>query len=56
MDDVDAGKYVRKLNGMTNTAVFYNPPHVEIMGAFDAGVGYSSIEIRSSEVMMIDIK
>jgi hypothetical protein len=56
MDDADASKYARKLDGMTNTPIFISTRDVEIMGAFDAAVGYNNIEIRSGEVMMIDIK
>jgi hypothetical protein len=56
MDDADASKYARKLDGMTNTPLFNSAKDIEIMGAFDDAVGYNNVEIRSGEVMMIDIK
>ena len=56
MDDADASWYSRKLDAMTNTPIFISTRDVEIMGAFDAAVGYNNIEIRDGEVMMIDSK
>lgn len=56
MDDADASRYSRKLDGMSNTPLFNSNKDIEIVGAFDANVGYNNIEIRGSEVMMIDNK
>jgi hypothetical protein len=52
-DDVDAGKYSRKLGGMTNTAIAIGE---DIYGAFDAEIGYNNVEIRGNEFMNIDAK
>lgn len=52
-DDVDAGKYSRRLGGMRNTAVITND--VYVAGEFyDAG--YNNVEIRESLFLMVDKK
>jgi hypothetical protein len=52
-DDVDAGKYSRKLGGMTNTAIAIGE---DIYGAFDSEIGHNNVEIRGNEFMSIDAK
>lgn len=52
-DDVDAGKYSRKLGGMTNPAIAIGE---DIYGAFDSEIGYNNVEIRGSEIIQIDEK
>ena len=52
-DDVDAGKFSRKLGGMQNSALNTKQ---SIMGKFDAQVGENNIEIRSSLFLTIDAK
>jgi len=52
-DDVDAGKFSRKLGGMQNSAVQTNN---SIMGSFDEGVGQNNVEIRSGLFLTIDAK
>lgn len=52
-DDVDAGKFSRKLGGMQNSAVSTSN---SIMGSFDAQVGENNIEIRSGLFLTIDAK
>ena len=52
-DDADASKYSKRLSGYTNTAI---PTGRDIWGEIDLEVGYNNIEIRDSEIMMIDAK
>jgi hypothetical protein len=52
-DDVDAGKFARKLGGMQNIAVSTSN---SIMGSFDEQVGENNIEIRSGLNLTIDQK
>lgn len=52
-DDVDAGKFSRKLGGMQNSAI--NTSN-SIMGSFDEEVGENNIEIRSGLFLTIDQK
>ncbi len=52
-DDVDAGKYSRKLGGMTNTAIVTGE---DIYGTFDSEIGHNNVEIRGNEFMSIDAK
>jgi hypothetical protein len=54
-DDVDANKFSRKLGGMTNTALV-SSTDTEILGSFDASVGYNNVEIRGSLFLTIDAK
>ena len=54
-DEVDANKFSRKLGGMTNTALVSNTD-TEILGSFDASVGYNNVEIRGSLFLTIDTK
>jgi hypothetical protein len=53
-DDVDASKFERKLDGMTNTAI---PASITtIVGEFDSAVGYNNVEIREGLFLTIDAK
>ena len=54
-DDVDASKFSRKLGGNLNTALV-SSADTEIIGSFDASVGYNNIEIRESLFLTIDSK
>lgn len=54
-DDVDSSKYARKLGGDTNTAIV-SSNDTEIVGSFDASIGYNNVEIRSSLFLTIDAK
>ena len=53
-DDVDASKFERKLDGMTNTAIGVSI--TTILGDFDIPVGYNNVEIRSRMFLTIDAK
>lgn len=53
-DDVDASKFERKLDGMTNTPVFGSV--IDIVGTADSGVGYNNVEIRKGFFLVIDAK
>ena len=54
-DDVDSSKYARKLGGDTNTALV-SSKDTEIIGSFDASIGYNNVEIRSALFLTIDAK
>jgi hypothetical protein len=54
MDDANANKYARKLGGITNPPL-KNATAVDIYGTFYQ-VGGNNVEIRESEVMMVDAK
>jgi hypothetical protein len=53
MDDVDGGKFSRKLGGMQNNAI---PGGEDIHGTFDSNIGENNVEIRGSEIIQIDAK
>lgn len=53
-DDVDASKFERKLDGMTNTPVFNSA--VDIVGDSEIEVGYNNVEIRKGFFLVIDAK
>jgi hypothetical protein len=53
-DDVDASKFERKLEGMTNTAI--GNSITSIIGELDPEVGYNNVEIRSRMYLTIDAK
>lgn len=54
-DDVDAGKFSRKLNGMTNDAIVSKNVTV-VLGGYDPEVGENNVEIRSGMFLTIDAK
>jgi hypothetical protein len=54
-DDVDAGKFSRKLNGMQNDAIF-SKNDTTVLGGYDPKVGENNVEIRSSMFLTIDAK
>jgi hypothetical protein len=54
-DDVDAGKYARKLEGMQNTAIITTQDTV-VLGEFDTEVLDNNIEIRAQLLLTIDAK
>jgi hypothetical protein len=53
MDDVDGGKFSRKLGGMQNTAIATGE---DIHGTFDPAIGHNNVEIRGNEFISIDAK
>jgi hypothetical protein len=55
VDDVNANKYSKKLGGMANTALA-SSADTEVLGRFDASVGYNNVEIRGSLFLTIDAK
>jgi hypothetical protein len=55
MDDANANKYARKLGGITNPPL-KNATAVDIYGTFNPAVGGNNVEIRESEIMMVDAK
>ena len=54
-DDVDASKFSRKLDGMTNDALVTGK-ETDIIGAYDNLVGKNNVEIRASLFLTIDAK
>jgi hypothetical protein len=54
-DDVDAGKYTRKLSGMQNDALVAGNETI-ILGEYESSVGKNNIEIRQSMFLSIDAK
>ena len=54
-DDVDAGKYVRKLSGMQNDALV-SGIETTIAGEYMSSVGQNNIEIRQALLLSIDAK
>lgn len=54
-DDVDAGKYTRKLSGMQNDALVSGIETI-IAGEYMSSVGKNNIEIRQSMFLSIDAK
>jgi hypothetical protein len=54
-DDVDAGKYSRKLDGMQNSAIITNQD-TAVLGEFDEEVLDNNIEIRAQLLLTIDAK
>jgi hypothetical protein len=53
-DDVDANKFERKLDGMTNTPL--GGSQTSIIGELDPAVGYNNVEIRNRMYLTIDAK
>lgn len=54
-DDVDAGKFGRKLDGMQNSAII-SSRETAVVGAYDSAIGENNIEIRSGIYLSIDAK
>lgn len=54
-DDVDAGKFGRKLEGMQNSAII-SSRETAVVGAYDSAIGENNIEIRSGIYLSIDAK
>ena len=54
-DDVDAGKFSRKLDGMQNSALV-TKQDTAVLGQFDAEVFENNVEIRSQLFLTIDAK
>lgn len=54
-DDVDAGKFSRKLDGMQNSALV-TKQDTAVLGQFDAEVFENNVEIRAQLFLTIDIK
>jgi hypothetical protein len=54
-DDVDAGKFTRKLEGMQNSAVI-DKTHTTVLGQFDEEILDNNIEIRAQLLLTIDAK
>lgn len=54
-DDVDAGKFARKLEGMQNSAII-SSRETAVIGAYDSAIGENNIEIRSDIYLLIDAK
>jgi hypothetical protein len=54
-DDVDSGKYARRLGGMQNNALITGKEST-IYGSYDSLVGRNNIEIRSGLFLTIDAK
>jgi hypothetical protein len=54
-DDVDSGKFSRKLDGMQNSAI-QNGKETAVIGSYDNLVGENNIEIRTSMFLSIDAK
>ena len=54
-DDVDAGKFARKLDGMQNSAII-SSRETAVVGSYDSAIGDNNIEIRTGFYLSIDAK